>query len=284
MPFFLWLLFSFFMFPRLIHADVCAVHSSEICIVFHCVTMPQLIRPFFCPRAFGFFQVFFFFFLCSFGNSAENILDIYVSWSLSIRLPTEYIPCSGVTGSNCFSERLDPFMFHSLEFLLHSIPSLSSEVFSHFPAASLTLVISAGDHGALLSFPDWVHDPFKAPVNVWDVSLYPYDPSWAQERKRQVRDRLGVLGSMWPSEFLDHFGEWRPVDTFVSSVLTRSTLEPWSNWRRLINFPPYLLPDSLSCFSSEHYLPPSTFSSTLCQYFSRCGLSASYMRISWDAC
>ena len=61
MPFFLWLLFSFFMFPRLIHADVCAVHSSEICIVFHCVTMPQLIRPFFCPRAFGFFQVFFFF-------------------------------------------------------------------------------------------------------------------------------------------------------------------------------------------------------------------------------
>ena len=97
----------------------------------------------------------------------------------------------------------------------------------------------------------------------WDVSVYPYAPSWAQERKQQVRDRLGVLGSMWPSEFLDHFGEGRPVDRFVSSVLTRSTLEPWSNWRRLINFPPYLLPNSLSCFSSEHYLPPSTFSSTV---------------------
>ena len=108
----------------------------------------------------------FFFFLCSFGNSAENILDIYVSWSLSMRLPMEYIPCSGVIGSNCFSEWLDPFMFHSLEFLLHSIPSLSSEVFSHFPATSLTSVISAGDHGALPPFPAWAHDPFKAPVKV----------------------------------------------------------------------------------------------------------------------
>ena len=109
------------MFPRLILMCVQFIRLKYA--VFHCVTMPQLIRPFFCPRAFGFFQVLFCFFF-SFGNSAENILDIYVFWSLSIRLSMEYIPWSGVTGSNCFSEWLAPFMFHSLEFLLHSIPSL----------------------------------------------------------------------------------------------------------------------------------------------------------------
>lgn len=187
MLFFPWWLFSFIMFPRLIHADVCTVHSSEICIVFHCVTMPQLIRPFFCPRAFGFFQVFFF--LCSFGNSAENILDIYVSWSLSIWLSMEYIPWSGVIGSNCFSEWLDPFMFHSLEFLLHSIPSLRC-------GGVLPLSSSIPNLGYLCWWP-WGHshlsqpDPMMFLKPQWTCEMFLCIPMLLAEHKRG-NDRLEI--------------------------------------------------------------------------------------------
>lgn len=103
------------------HPDVCTVHLSEICSVPLC-DYATINTSILLSKGIWILSSLFFFF--SFGNSAENILDIYVSWSLSIRLSMEYIPWSGVTGSNCFSEWLAPFMFHSLGFLLHSIPSL----------------------------------------------------------------------------------------------------------------------------------------------------------------
>lgn len=129
------------------------------------------------------------FFLCSFGNSAENILDIYVSWSLSTWLSMEYIPWSGVIGSNCFSEWLDPFMFHSLEFLLHSIPSLR--------CGGVLPLSSSIPNLSYLCWWSWGHshlsqpDPMMFLKPQWTCEMFLCIPMLLAEHKRG-NDRLEI--------------------------------------------------------------------------------------------
>lgn len=125
------------MFLRFIHADVCIVQSFVICIGFNCVNIPQLIYPFFCPRAFGFYLFF-----------AVLKMLLRTSWMFMFpgaqytTVVYKYTTFSGVYTLEWnywvkfFSEWLEQFTFHSLELLLHYILTKSrccSPTFQHHP-------------------------------------------------------------------------------------------------------------------------------------------------------